>query len=132
MTQKVTVTKEVAEALKVSTPFYGWSIGEVIEGHLDNDFMSDKRRCLNESEGKISTDDLMKALVNGYEVKKVLTLDTSEFDGKTQEELVDANRRISAELKNREGSSTFSYGDGIYDGIKFTLAYLGIDVDKEA
>lgn len=131
MSQRVTVTKKVSKALESVSPSQGWSMKEVMEAHLENGFISDTRRCLNEGAGKISTDDLMKALVNGYEVEKVLTLDTSEFEGKTEEELVDANRRISAELKNREGSSTFSYGDGIYDGIKFTLAYLGIEVDKE-
>ncbi|MDE1381174.1 hypothetical protein ACM5ME_20460 [Bacillus subtilis] len=131
MTQKVVVTKEVAEALKVSTPSYGWSIGEVIESHLGDDFVSDKRSPLNVSKGKISTDDLMKALVNGYEVEKIITLDTEEFEGKTEEELVETNRRISAQLKDKRGSEIFSYGDGVYDGIMFTLSELGIEVDKE-
>lgn len=131
MAQRVTVTKKVSKALESVSPSQGWSMKEVMEAHLENGFISDTRRCLNEGAGKISTHDLMKALVNGYEVEKIITLDTEEFEGKTEEELVEANRRISAQLKDKRGSVTFSYNDGVYDGIMFALSELGIEVDKE-
>ena len=131
MTQKVTVTKEVAKALESVSPSHNWSMGEVMEAHLENGFVSETRRCLNEGAGKISTDDLMKALVNGFKAETIITLDTEEFDGKTAKDLIDVNKNISTTLKSKRGSALFSYGDGIADGIMYVLNELGIDLDKE-
>ncbi|TWM32267.1 hypothetical protein CHCC14819_0463 [Bacillus licheniformis] len=109
---------------------HDWPTKEILKWHLGNEFVSSIREVLNKNAGKISTEDLTKAIINGYVAEARLTLDTSKLDAMDEEEREQLNRRISKYLEDREGCAFGSYGDGKYDGAVEILEELGIVVNS--
>lgn len=127
--QKIIVSKEVKDALDVTINSPDWSLAEVLDCHISSTFLSDTRRVLNLSEGKITTEDIVKASVYGYEVEKVATLNTSEFDMMSEKDRERVNASLVRSLKARENAYPYTYSDGVYDGMRIELGRLGIEVD---
>lgn len=127
MSEKVVISKELADLIEERLEFGAFTKETMIQWHLTN-FFGDGRK-LNVEEGNISTEDLVKALYIGYTTPA--TLDTSKFDNLSSSEREAVNSEL-VELRNRvQDAPLFSYDDGFKDGIKRTLGKLGIKLNEK-
>ncbi|MGG0487230.1 hypothetical protein ABEY65_28170 [Priestia aryabhattai] len=118
VSNKLQVTKEVKDALDSVVHNAGWSDAEIIEMTIKQEWSSKRRTPMN----GLSTEEILKAIKDGYQVKAPKFSTGSRPSDAQVMDLVE-----TYQAKRKE--DTFSYGDGIADGIRFALRKMNLNVE---
>lgn len=118
MTKKLVVTSEVKNALDSVIHNASWSDAEIVEMTVQKEWSSKQRVPMND----LSTEDILTAITHGYELKKPQFRTGSRPSDEAVIELVEV-------YKEKSKDATFSYGDGIADGIRLALRKMNLHVE---
>ncbi|MDR7207624.1 hypothetical protein [Priestia megaterium] len=118
LTKKLEVNKDVKLALDSVADSSSWTKGEIIQKSIEKTWTTPLRKPLNE----MKLDDLIQALYDGYVRKDIIMQTGSRPNQEKLDELVTSYNK-------HKMAQSYTYEDGISDGIQFALSKLNINIE---
>ena len=118
---KFVVSEEIDKAMKSFIPNENWTVAEIVETlTAQGGFRLSIRKVLN----TLPVHEVVQLYTEGYTVEKkkgLALLIKNEPTDKGIDDLISYRDKL-------EGSPVMGYSDGVYDGIRFALTQLNIEI----